>query len=353
MPVDARTIYDLASITKVAATTQAMMKLVEEGKIQLNDTLGSYLPELAGTNKSALIIKEILAHQSGLRAFYPFWKNTIEDEKLVLHYYKENPTETHINEVSQGMFAAEDLKDSLWQWTLDTKLRTKSRRNLNKPYDYKYSDLGFYMLQVLVERVSSAPLDLYVDSVFYKPMGMSTLTFNPLCKFPMMRIAPTERDTEFRHALVWGTVHDQIAAMKGGVSGHAGLFGNANDLAKIAQMQLQEGVYGNKTYLKKQTVDNFTSTQFKNNRRGLGWDKPDKKEESSSISEFASAASYGHSGFTGTILWVDPTFNLVFVFLSNRIYPSISNNKLNDLKIRKRIHDVVYESIWNYEKQYN
>jgi CubicO group peptidase (beta-lactamase class C family) len=351
MPVDTRTIYDLASITKVAATTQAIMKLVESDKIQLEDTLGKYLPELAGSNKGSLVIREVLAHQSGLRAFYPFWKNTIEDDNHVLHYYSDIPNETHSNEVAYGMFAAEDLKDSLWQWTVETKLRKK--RYSYKPYDYKYSDLGFYLLQVLVERVSDTGLDAYVDSAFYKPMGMSTLTFNPLCKFPLMRIAPTERDTEFRHVLVWGTVHDQIAAMKGGVSGHAGLFGNANDIAKIMQMQLQDGFYGGIHYLDKETIENFTSQQFKNNRRGLGWDKPDKDNDSSSTSRYASYDTFGHSGFTGTIVWADPTFNLVFVFLSNRIYPSISNTKLIDLEIRKRIHDVVYESIWNYEKRYN
>ncbi|NJN27238.1 MAG: serine hydrolase [Cyclobacteriaceae bacterium] len=349
MPVDTRTIYDLASVTKTAATTQAIMKLVEEGKIELGDSLGQYLHELSGSNKGELVIREVLAHQSGLRAFYPFWKNTIEDEKHVLHYYKDNPTGSHSNEVAYGMFAGEDLKDSLWQWTINTRLRTK--RYSYKPYDYKYSDLGFYMMQVLAERASGRPLDVYVDSVFYKPMGMSTLSFNPLCKFPMMRIAPTERDTEFRHVLIWGTVHDQIAAMKGGVSGHAGLFGNANDLAKIMQMQLQEGFYGGRQYLKGETIRNFTAQQYADNRRGLGWDKPDEQDVKEN--KFPTLDSFGHTGFTGTIVWADPTFNLVYVFLSNRIYPSIDNGKLSDLRIRKRIQNVVYESILDFDKHYH
>ncbi len=351
MPVDTRTIYDLASITKVAATTQAVMKLSEQGKINLDSTLGAYLPELDGSNKASLVIKDVLAHQSGLRAFYPFWLNTIGDKDEILHYYKDIPDDNYTKTVAYGMFAAKELKDSLWQWTVETKLRRKRHRY--KPYDYKYSDLGFYLLQILVENVTKVPLDVYVDSVFYKPMGMSTMTYNPLCKFPLKRITPTERDKEFRHVLVWGTVHDQIAAMKGGVSGHAGLFSNAHDIAKIMQMQLQDGTYGGRRFLHRETVDKFTTQQFEDNRRGLGWDKPDKDDGYSPPSRYAGFNSFGHRGFTGTIAWADPTFNLVFVFLSNRIYPDMGNSKLVSLNIRKRIHDVVYESMWNFEKQYN
>ena len=351
MPVDTRTIYDLASLTKVAATTQAIMKLSEQGKINLDSTLGAYLPELEGSNKASLVIKDVLAHQSGLRAFYPFWRNTIEDEDQILYYYNDKPNENYNNTVAYGMFAAEDLKDSLWHWTIETKLRKK--RDKYKPYDYKYSDLGFYLLQVLVERITDAPMDVYVDSVFYKPMGMSTLTFNPLCKYPLKRITPTERDTEFRHVLVWGTVHDEIAAMKGGVSGHAGLFSNAHDIAKIMQMQLQDGSYGGRQFLQKETIEKFTTQQFEGNRRGLGWDKPENGDEYNPASRYAAFDSFGHSGFTGTIVWADPTFNLIFVFLSNRIYPNIDNSKLIDFNIRKRINDVVYESIWSFDKQFN
>lgn len=351
MPVDTRTIYDLASITKVAATTQAIMKLTEEGKINLDSTLGAYLPELEGSNKASLVINDILAHQSGLKAFYPFWRNTIEDDDKIIHYYKDNPSIDYKNTVAYGMFAAEDLKDSLWHWTVDTKLRRK--KDKYQPYDYKYSDLGFYLLQVLVERVSEKPLDTFLDSVFYQSMGMSTLGFNPLCKYPLKRITPTERDTKFRHVLVWGTVHDEIAAMKGGISGHAGLFSNAHDVAKIMQMQLQEGEYGGNRYLEEETINSFNSQQHKDSRRGLGWDKPEKGDGYNPASRYASFDAFGHSGFTGTVVWADPTFDLIFVFLSNRIYPKSSNGKLIDFNIRKRIHDVVYESIWNYGKSYN
>ncbi len=352
MPVDTRTIYDLASITKVAATTQAMMKLIEDGKIDLDSTLGVYLPELKETNKEPLIVRDVLAHQSGLRSFYPFWRYTIEDNEQTLQYYKRFPDPEYSNTVAYGMFAGDDLKDSLWHWTIDTKLRRKKYGVM--PYDYKYSDLGFYLLQMLVERSSGIPLDHYMDSLFYKPMGLATMTYNPLCKFQLKRITPTENDKDFRHVLVWGTVHDQIAAMKGGVSGHAGLFSNAHDVAKILQMQLQGGSYGGMNYLDAQTIDSFTSYYSSESRRGLGWDKPEKRDdEYNPVSRYASHKSFGHSGFTGTIAWADPAFDLIFVFLSNRIYPDMDNGKLIDFNIRKRIQDVVYESIWNFEKRYN
>jgi CubicO group peptidase (beta-lactamase class C family) len=351
MPVDTRTIYDLASITKVAATTHALMKLNEQGKIHLDSAIGTYLPELKGSDKASLVIRDVLSHQSGLKAFYPFWRNTIEDEDQTLYYYADMPDEIHNQTVAYGMFAAEDLKDSIWNWTVDMDLRKKDRDH--EVYDYKYSDLGFYLLQVLVERVSETALDTFVDSVFYNSMGMSTLTFNPLCRFPIQRIAPTERDYEFRRVLVWGTVHDQIAAMKGGVSGHAGLFGNAHDIAKLMQMQLQRGSYGGKRYLEEKTIAEFTAQQYEKNRRGLGWDKPEKGDEYNPASRYASFDAFGHSGFTGTVVWADPTFDLIFVFLSNRIYPDSNNGKLVEFNIRKRIHDVVYESMWNFEKFYH
>jgi CubicO group peptidase (beta-lactamase class C family) len=294
------------------------------------------------------VVSDILTHQSGLRPFFPFWKNTVEMKDNTIQYYTDYPDGLHHNPVAFGMYASEGLKDSLWHWTIDTRLRTKSR--YEKEFGYKYSDLGFYLLQMLVERVSGQSLDQYMDSVFYSSLGVSTMTYNPLCRFPMNRMVPTELDNDFRHLLVWGTVHDQIAAMYGGVSGHAGLFSNAQDLAKVLQMNLQGGKYGGIRYIDPETIDLFTRQQSGTSRRGLGWDKPERNEEFSHTSRFASAQTYGHLGFTGTAVWVDPTFNLIYVFLSNRIHPSINNAKLADYNIRKRIHDVIYESIWNFEK---
>jgi CubicO group peptidase (beta-lactamase class C family) len=274
------------------------------------------------------------------------------DGENTIEYYKRYPDTSYKNTVAYGMFAANDLKDSLWHWTIDTKLRRKKYDF--EPYDYRYSDLGFYLLQMLTERTSGIELDNYVDSLFYKPIGMGTMTYNPLCKFQLKRITPTERDRHFRHVLVWGTVHDQIAAMKGGVSGHAGLFSNAHDVAKIMQLQLQDGMYGGKQLLNPKTIRKYTAYHSAESRRGLGWDKPEKREdEFSPVSRYASHESFGHTGFTGTIAWADPTFDLVFVFLSNRIYPDMSNKKLNQYNIRTRLQEVVYESIWNFEKAHN
>jgi CubicO group peptidase (beta-lactamase class C family) len=348
MPVTDRSLYDLASVTKVVSTTQALMHLYDAGKYRLDEKISTYLPELKGTNKEDLVVSDILTHQSGLRPFFPFWKNTVEMKDNTIQYYTDYPDGLHHNPVAFGMYASEGLKDSLWHWTIDTRLRTKSR--YEKEFGYKYSDLGFYLLQMLVERVSGQSLDQYMDSVFYSSLGVSTMTYNPLCRFPMNRMVPTELDNDFRHLLVWGTVHDQIAAMYGGVSGHAGLFSNAQDLAKVLQMNLQGGKYGGIRYIDPETIDLFTRQQSGTSRRGLGWDKPERNEEFSHTSRFASAQTYGHLGFTGTAVWVDPTFNLIYVFLSNRIHPSINNAKLADYNIRKRIHDVIYESIWNFEK---
>jgi beta-N-acetylhexosaminidase len=185
---------------------------------------------------------------------------------------------------------------------------------------------------------------------FYEPMGLQTLTYNPLCKFSETCIAPTEQDKIFRQRLVRGTVHDQSAAMMGGIAGHAGLFSNANDLAVLMQMNLQKGYYGGRRYLQEPTLPTFTKTYSKTNRRGLGWDKA-RPEGGGMASDFASRNSYGHSGFTGTFAWVDPDEELVYIFLSNRVYPSVHNDKLMKNAVRKRVQDVVYKSIINFQAQ--
>ncbi len=347
--VDKGTIYDLASVTKVLSTTAAVMNLYETGAVSLDSTLGDYLPQLEGTNKSNLRIRDILAHRSGLRAFYPFWKFTARNEDLWNYYYRPYPNEAENNTVVTGMYATPIVADSLWRWTVETKLRT--RRNSREPYGYKYSDLGFYLLQHVIERVTNTTLDKFMDSLVYRPMGMATLGYNPLCKVDQSMIAPTELDMEFRHMLLCGNVHDQLAAMTGGVGGQAGLFSNAHDAAKFMQMMLQGGTYGGQTYFSKETIDLFTKTAGKESRRGLGWDKPETSRGEHPASRYASFASYGHTGFTGTIVWADPTFDLVFVFLSNRVNPDPENTKLTTFNIRKRIQDLVYESIWSFEKQ--
>ncbi len=347
--VDASTIYDLASVTKVMATTPAMMKLYEHGLVSLDYTLGDYLTEMDTTDKAKLKIRDVLAHRSGLRSFYPFWKFTVRDEELWNYYYRTVPNELADNSVAEGMYATTQLTDSLWRWAIEMKLRPK--RNTREQYNYRYSDLGFYILQHVVERLSGTNLNVLMDSLFYRPLGMASSGFNPLRRFPQNTIAPTELDKEFRKTLIWGTVHDQMAAMNCGVGGHAGLFGNAYDAAKFMQMMLQGGNYGGKTYFAPETINLFTSAASQDSRRGLGWDKPEKGSGEHPASRYASFESFGHTGFTGTLVWADPTFNLVFVFLSNRVYPDATNNKLTTFNIRKRMHDIVYESIWSFEKQ--
>ncbi|HNP18661.1 MAG TPA: serine hydrolase [Fulvivirga sp.] len=344
-PVDDHTIYDIASITKVAATTQAIMFLEERGVIDLDKKASLYLPELRGTNKENMILRDILTHQAGLWPFLPFWKQVMSDTINNTQYMSQYRDSVFSNQVSDGLFGSELMRDSLWQWVKDSKLRTKEYR---KPYDYKYSDMGYYLLLKIIEKNINQPLEEFLQQNFYDPLGLSTLSYLPLCKYPLSLIAPTEYDNYFRKTLVDGLVHDQGAAMLGGVAGHAGLFSNALDLAKLMQMNLQDGHYGGSTYFMKGTVERFTSQQYESNRRGIGWDKPVLGEWNSPTSRFASGKTFGHSGFTGTAVWVDPEFQLVYVFLSNRIYPDAENRKLIKNNIRTRIQDLIYQSIWSY-----
>jgi CubicO group peptidase (beta-lactamase class C family) len=348
--VTEKSIYDLASITKVASTTQLIMWLTGNGQLNLNEPMGHYLPGLKGTNKENLIIRDVLFHQAGLKPFYPFWRYTIEDDKpdtAYYHPYRRSPDDLV---VIPGLYASESIRDSIWHWTVETALLPENRSG---GYDYEYSDLGFYLLQQLIEKVSGMRIDSLADSVFYRPMGMATMTYLPLCRFPRDRMVPTEKDNYFRQDLIWGTVHDPVAAMVGGVAGHAGLFSNAVDLAKLMQMNLNYGKYGGRVYLSDSVVQAFISQKHKNNRRGLGWDKPENDEGYNPASRYASWLTYGHRGFTGTAVWVDPTFQLIYVFLSNRVCKDPEKGRKVDLNVRRRVHDMVYESMWNYQKVHN
>ncbi len=347
--VTEKSIYDLASITKVASTTQLIMWLTGNGQLNLDKPLAYYLPSLKGTNKEHLVIRNILFHQAGLKPFYPFWRYTIKDNKPDTVYYHPFRSPGDLV-VIPGLYASENLQDSVWHWTVETELLHK---NKSGGYDYEYSDLGFYLLQRLIEKISGTRIDSLADSVLYHPMGMATMTYLPLCKFPRDRIVPTEKDTYFRQGLIWGTVHDPVAAMVGGVAGHAGLFSNAIDLAKLMQMNLNNGKYGGRVYLKDSVIEVFISQRHKDNRRSLGWDKPESDEGYNPASRYASWQSYGHRGFTGTAVWVDPTFKLIYVFLSNRVCNDPEKGERVDLNVRKRIHDVIYESMWNYQKIHN
>ncbi|HEU5148754.1 MAG TPA: serine hydrolase, partial [Chryseosolibacter sp.] len=345
-PVNDETIYDLASLTKVAATLQAVMFMEEHELIDIYKKMSVYLPELKGTNKKNITVIDALTHQSGLTPFVPLWPLTLEGPALKPIYYSSQQNVSYPLQIAPRLFGSPILKDSVWSWIISSKMLEKPVRT---PYSYRYSDLGFMMFKQLAERGLNQPLDDFLQQNFYEPLGAYSLGYTPLSRFPAETIAPTELDTLFRGGLLIGTVHDERAAMLGGVSGHAGLFGTANDLSKLGQMLLQEGSYGGLQYYKPETVRQFTSRQFASSRRGLGWDKPVPGEWNSPTSRYASPKTFGHTGFTGTCLWVDPEFDLVYIFLSNRVFPDRSD-KLIQTNIRSRIQDVIYEAIFNFRK---
>lgn len=345
-PVTDGTIYDLASLTKVCATLQAVMFMEERGIIDIYKKLSVYLPELRGTNKKDITIVEALTHQAGLAPFVPLWPLTLEGPAFKPIYYSSQQNISYPLQIAPSLFGSPILKDSVWSWITVSKMLQKPKRT---SYPYRYSDLGFMMFKQLAERGLNQPLEEFLQQNFYEPLGAYSLGYTPLDRFAADMIAPTERDTLFRGGLLIGTVHDERAAMLGGVSGHAGLFGTANDLSKFGQMLLQDGSYGGLQYYKPQTVKKFTSRQFASSRRGLGWDKPVPGEWNSPTSRYASPKTFGHTGFTGTCLWVDPEFDLVYIFLSNRVFPDRSD-KLIQTNIRSRIQDVIYEAIFNFCK---
>ncbi|MEQ8359364.1 MAG: serine hydrolase [Cytophagales bacterium] len=349
-PMTDKTIHDLASITKVAATLQTVMFMHEKGLIDVNKKVSHYLPELKTSNKKDFLIKDILTHQAGLWPYLPFWLQTMQDSTLLPEYYSDKKSEEYPFPVSEKLFASKSMKDSLWHWIVEAKIRDKPPR---KPYDYTYSDMGFYIMQHLAEKLLNQPMQDFLTQNLYDPLGAYTTGYLPLERFGPNQIAPTEVDLNFRKSKLVGYVHDQGAAMHGGIAGHAGLFSSGSDLIKLGQMWLQKGSYGGTQYFKAETIDYFTQKQYESSRRGLGWDKPLRSEWNGPTSMYASPATFGHTGFTGTAIWVDPEFDLVYVFLSNRVYPDMFNTKLLTGNIRPRIQDLIYQSIFEYCKQQN
>jgi beta-glucosidase-like glycosyl hydrolase/CubicO group peptidase (beta-lactamase class C family) len=334
--VTENTLYDLASITKIMATTLALMKLYDEEKIDVKDKLSDYLLCLQNTDKEHITIASILTHTAGFQAWIPFYKKTnISNPEI----YSTTELPDFQRQISKDLYIKNSYKDSIIRYIIDHKLKNDN--------NYLYSDLGFYLLAELIEKVAKKPLNQYVEDNFYRPMGLMHTLFNPMERFTLSDIAPTENDTIFRKTLVHGYVHDQGAAMMGGISGHAGLFSTANDLFVLANMLLNKGLHGNTRYLSEKTVDFFTSYYFFRGdcRRGLGFDKPARGNNKSPCSKHASAKSYGHSGFTGTFIWIDPEYDLIYIFLSNRINPDAENRKLIEMNIRTSIQDVIYEMI--------
>jgi beta-glucosidase-like glycosyl hydrolase/CubicO group peptidase (beta-lactamase class C family) len=338
-PVTTETLYDLASITKVAATTLAMMKLVDNGQISLFKPLSTYLPELEKGPKKDLRLDELLIHQAGLQAWIPFYKQTLDSLQQPLSaLYKTLADSEFGTPVAQNLWLKNRYTDTIWQQIIESPLRSDK--------SYKYSDLTMYLLARLLEYQTRQKLNVFVNEAFYQPLAMNNTLFNPWEKGWSARCAPTEEDQYFRNRTIQGYVHDMGAAMLGGVSGHAGLFSNANDLAKFAQMLLNYGSYAGKRYFLPETVRYFTTRHPNSTRRGLGFDMKETDPNSSlNMAPNAGSNTYGHLGFTGNALWVDPDQQLIFIFLSNRTYPSMNNNRLMEGNYRPRLQELVYRSI--------
>ncbi len=343
-PVSDNDLYDLASVTKVAATTLAVMRLYDQGLVHLDEPLSKTLKYLENTNKSRMTIREVMTHQAGLVAWIPFYKKTLVHGFPDSTLYAKNASEKFPYRVAEGLYMRKDYRQVMFDSIIKSPVSDKK--------EYLYSDLDFIFMQQFVEKVTGKSLDEYVTQEFYKPLGLNSLTFRPRDRFPLSRIAPTENDTIFRHQVVQGDVHDPAAAMFGGVAGHAGLFGTSNDLAVVMQMLVQGGKYGDRQFIKPETVTLFTSTQFEGNRRGLGFDKPQlNRNEPGPACREASVNSYGHTGFTGTYIWADPDIDMVIVFLTNRVNPDAEPNKLVQLNIRTDIQQSLYRALIKNQKE--
>ena len=332
-------IYDLASVTKIAATTLGIMKLYESNQIDLNQKISFYLPELDSTNKADIKVAEVMTHTAGLKPYELFYKYTLNaagnpDKK----YYTKTEDAQHQLHVADSLWLINSYPDSIWQYIINSPIHNRGT--------FVYSDFSFIIMKRIFETLSHQTLDQFTQNVFYKPMGLKTMWFNPLEHEPESNIAPTADDKLFRKQVLDGYVHDPTAAMFGGVCGHAGLFSNANDLTVLMQLLLNGGSYGGRQYFKPETVNRFTQKYYDYCRRGLGFDKPETipGKASPCISD-VSAETYGHQGFTGTVVWVDPKYNLIFTFLSNRVYPDEENRKILTLGIREKIHQAIYDAV--------
>ncbi|MEX6626100.1 glycoside hydrolase family 3 N-terminal domain-containing protein [Tenacibaculum salmonis] len=334
-------IYDLASLTKILASLPMIMKAEEEKKISLYSNLGNVLPRYKDSNKDTLLLKELLSHYGRLRSWIPFYLNTKDDEtgNNSKKYYRKVRTSDFNIKVANNLYLKNTYKDSIYKHIVDAKQR--------KRLGYKYSDLGYYMFKEILELKYQQPLNILADDFLYSSLGADRTTYLPLTKFSKSDIVPTERDNYYRNQLVHGYVHDMGAAMIGGVGGHAGLFANANDVAKIMQLFLQEGTYGDKKYFEPETIEKFNKRYYENKRvrRGLGFDKPQLNPKVKATCGCVSDQSFGHSGFTGTYTWADPATGIVYVFLSNRVYPTMRNRGLIKSNIRTKIQNDIQNAI--------
>lgn len=333
-------IYDVASVTKIAATTLSVMRLVDEDRLDVRHTLGHYLPKMEKTNKARLRMDMVLSHQSGLKSWIPFYKETMVGKRYPrpsAKIYRKEKVDEFTVQITDQMFMSEDYVSVVWDQLEESEVRPQGR--------YRYSDLGFYILADLIKEQTGQGLDEYANQIFYQYLGLKRTGFNPCNWYPVEQIVPTEEDRYFRMQRIQGHVHDMGCAMLGGVSGHAGLFSNAQDMAVIMHMLMNHGYYGGHRYLSHEVVDQFTHRMDGSSRRALGFDMKDKNPDRKSYtSPLASNQTYGHTGFTGIGVWNDPVHELTYIFFSNRTYPNSRNNLLNKEEYREQIHSIIYQS---------
>ncbi|WP_372920609.1 glycoside hydrolase family 3 N-terminal domain-containing protein, partial [Salegentibacter sp.] len=335
-------VYDLASVTKISASLAALMKLNDEGKFNVNHTLADYLPVFKGSNKEDIPLYDILTHQGRLKSWIPFWRNTRRNNGSYKWFtIKQDSSKRFPIKISDNMYLHRNYPDKMVKAIRNSPLEDEKK--------YKYSDFFFILAPRVVESRIDTGFAEFLDENFYKSLGATSLTFNPYEKYSKKEIVPTEHDYLFRRGPIHGRVHDEGAVMFGGISGHAGLFGNANDLAKLLQMYLNMGEYAGKRYIEEETLREWSKVQFpeNDNHRGMGFDKPylEYKGESGNTAKDASKASFGHTGFTGIMVWMDPEEDLLYLFLSNRVLPTRGNTRLYSLNTRTNIQQVLYDAI--------
>ena len=334
-------VYDVASLTKILASLPMMIKAEEDKKIKLTSTIKSILPTFKNSNKDTLTVLEILSHYGRLKAWIPFYKLTQDSitKNNLKEFYSKSKSKKFSIKVAENLYLNNSYKDSIYKFIRDSEQRLEA--------GYKYSDLGYYLFKEALEKKYKSSLDDLVQEQFYKPLGANRMTYLPLNKLDKSSIVPSEKDTYYRNQLLHGYVHDMGAAMLGGVGGHAGLFANANDVAKVMQLYLQKGYYGGKRYFKEETFDKFNMRYYsdKKVRRGLGFDKPQLDPEIKATCGCVSDESFGHSGFTGAYTWADPESEILYVFLSNRVFPTMENTGLVDEDIRTKIQQIIQDAI--------
>jgi beta-N-acetylhexosaminidase len=336
-------VYDIASVTKIAGSTLALMRLQTMDKFSLDKQLKDYLPELVGNGKfSNMLIRDMMAHQAGLVAWIPFYQKTLKNGKLSPELYKTAKANGYENEVAKDVWLNSAYTDTIYQRLLASSLTPGKH--------YEYSDLGYYFMKKIIEKQSASTMDVFLKNEIYAPLGLTHIGYKPLSWYVLDKIVPTENDKTFRGQQIHGYVHDPGAAMLGGVAGHAGLFSNARDLACIMQLFLNKGKAGDKQLISEKVIEEYTRVQFSGNRRGAGFDKPTASKKGQTCG-LVSAESFGHSGFTGTFVWADPVHKINYVFLSNRVCPSAENWKIRDMNVRTNIQQVIYEAVLNRTKK--